>query len=249
MDVERFTAELPALFDDFPRSMHPRGAGSAAGEAGDAQRKDRGASGTPRRRFDDVIDGVPNLATENILALLNLAGSLLAPGESYVEVGTYRGASLIGAMRGNTGDFVAIDAFVFGEHEVRGRRLPAASRPALEENLHRFGSESATILEGDAFELLEGGALGDRRVGVYYYDGPHGYDDQLRGVRAIEPWLADEALVVIDDEDWDEVAQATRDYLAAQPRARLLFDIPGEAGDSLQWWDGVAVLGWSSDRG
>ena len=106
MDVERFTAELPALFDDFPRSLRPRG-----------------------RRFDDVIEGVPNLAAENVLALLNLAASLLAPGESYVEVGTYRGASLIGAMRGNTGDFVAIDAFVFGEHEVRGRQLPAASRP------------------------------------------------------------------------------------------------------------------------
>src|SRR5919109_384914 len=192
MDVDRFAAELPELFEDFPRSPIPCG-----------------------RRFDDVIDGIPNLATENVLALLNLAASLLGPGESYVEVGSFYGASLIGAMRGNTGDFVAIDRFSFDVPEVRGRPLPKASRAGLEESLARFGAEDATILEGDAFELLEGGALGDRKVGVYYWDGPHDYDGQLRGMRAVEPWLADDAVIVIDDYDWEAVAKATHAYVAA----------------------------------
>src|SRR4029453_367475 len=62
------------------------------------------------------------------------------------------------------------------------------SRAGLEENLRRFGAGRATILEGDSFEVLEGGALGDRRVGVYYYDGAHDYDAQMRGLRAVEPW-------------------------------------------------------------
>src|SRR3954452_10236163 len=196
MDVERFAAELPALFEDFPRSRHPNGT-----------------------RFDDVIAGVPNLAEENVLALLNLAASLLGPGESYVEVGSYYGASLIGAMRGNEGDFVAIDRFSFDVAEVRGRRLPRASRAGLEESLRRFGEERATILEGDAFELVEGGALGERRVGVWYYDGPHDYDSQLRGLRMVEPWLADKAVIVVDDYDWDEVRGGPAEYLAGQPRA------------------------------
>jgi protein O-GlcNAc transferase len=223
MDVERFAVELPRLFDDFPRSEHPSG-----------------------RRFDDVITGIPNLAEENVLALLNLAASLLGPGESYVEVGSYYGASLIGAMRGNAGDFVAIDRFSFEEHEVKGRKLPPASREGLEESLRSFGCEGAVILEGDAFEVLEGGALGDRRVGVYYYDGPHDYESQVRGLRAIEPWLADEALLVVDDHDWEHVTRATRDYLAAEPRARLLLEIGGEPKGQPQWWEGVAVLGWKS---
>jgi hypothetical protein len=128
---------------------------------------------------------------------------------------------------------------------VSGRQLPAASRAGLDESLRRFGAERATILEGDAFEVLDGGALGDRRVGVYYYDGPHDYDSQLRGLRGIEPWLARRALVIVDDQDWDDVARATRDYLAAQPRARVLFEIPGEGGDLPQWWAGMAVLGWT----
>lgn len=225
MDVERFVAELPDLFDDFPRSPRPRG-----------------------RRFDDVLASVPNLAEENVLALLNLAASLLSPGESYVEVGAYYGASLVAAMRANVGDFVAIDAFTFQPSEVRGRILPAASRAGLEETLRRFGADRATILEGDAFALLERGSLGDRRVGVYYYDGSHAYEHQLRGLRAIEPWLAQEALLVVDDHDWEQVARATRDYLADEPRARLLVEIGGADRGQPWWWEGVAVLGWRSER-
>jgi hypothetical protein len=169
----------------------------------------------------------------------------MAPGESYVEVGTYYGASLLGAMRGNKGDFVAVDLFSFEPREVKGRKLPAASREGLEENLSRFGLEGATILEGDAFEVIEGGALGTRHVGVYYYDGPHDYDSQVRGLQAIEQWLADEALLVVDDHDWDHVARATDDYLAQQPRARKLFELGGADQGQPQWWEGVAVLGWT----
>jgi protein O-GlcNAc transferase len=220
VDADRFAAELPGLFDDYPRSETPRG-----------------------RRFDDVIEGIPNLATENVLALLNLAASQLGPGESYVEVGSFYGASLIGAMRDNDGDFVAIDRFSFDVPEVRGRPLPKASRAGLEASLARFGAGSASILEGDAFELIEGGALGDRRVGVYYWDGPHDYEGQLRGMRAVEPWLAHDALIVVDDYDWDAVAEATHDYVAAEPRAELLVEIGGEAVGQAWWWDGVAVVG------
>jgi predicted O-methyltransferase YrrM len=221
MNVDRFVAELPRLFDDFPASPHPIG-----------------------RRFDDVIAGLPNLAEENVLALLNLAASLLGDGESYVEVGSLFGASLIGAMRENAGDFVAIDNFAFPAIEVSGRKIPPADRAELEKNLRRFGAERATIIEGDAFEVIEGGKLGDRKVGVYYFDGPHDHDSQVRGLRSVEPWLADQALLVVDDHDWEQVERATADYLAAQPRAESLFVIPGADKGSPQWWAGVAVLGW-----
>ena len=66
----------------------------------------------------------------------------------------------------------------------------------------------------------------------------------MRGLRAIEPWLADEALLIVDDHDWEEVTRATRDYLDSQPKAGLLFEIGGESKGQPQWWEGMAVLGW-----
>jgi len=225
VDVERFARELPELFDDFPRSDHPNG-----------------------RRFDDVVEGVPNLAEENNLALVDLAAALLEPGESYVEAGTYMGASLIAAMRGNEGrDFVALDNFAFDETiEVKGRTLPGTTRAKLEANLDRFGVRGATILEGDTLELLRGGALGDRRVGVFYYDASHAYEDTVGALRAVEPYLADHALLLVDDYDWDEVGRATRDYVEGQPKARMLLEIGGERKGLPQWWEGVAAIAWTA---
>ena len=91
MDADRFLRELPALFEDFPTSEHPRD-----------------------RRFAPMADGIENLARENNFALLNLAASCLGPDEAYVEVGVFHGASLISAMLGNEGRrFIGIDSFDF----------------------------------------------------------------------------------------------------------------------------------------
>lgn len=214
MDVGRFLDELPRSFDEFPRSELPRDP-----------------------RFADVLDAVPGLAKPNNLALLNLAVSLLPAGESYVEVGTFRGTSLISALLGNDGtDAVAIDDFSFRD----------GSRDELEANLERFGlAGRAAVLEGDAFRLIPEGRLGDRRVGVYYYDAGHSYEQQLEGLRMVEPWLADEALLIVDDSDWEQVGRATGDYLAAQPRADLVLAIDGKDRGQPWWWEGMHLIHWT----
>jgi predicted O-methyltransferase YrrM len=91
VDSDRFLAELPQLFDDYPRSEHP-----------------------VDRRFAPIADEVENLARENNLALLNLAARCLEGEEAYVEVGVFHGASLIAAMLGNEEKrFAGIDSFAF----------------------------------------------------------------------------------------------------------------------------------------
>ena len=213
MDPRRFASELPGRFADFPNSRRPGGV-----------------------RFDDVIAGVENLSTENNLALLNLAAALLEPGEAYVEVGCYAGASLIGAMRGNEGrDFVAIDDFAW------------VGRERVEANLERFGASGASIIAGDAFEVLESDALDGRAVGVLFWDADHSHDGQLRGLRLIEPRLARKALVIVDNADGAAVRRAVEDWLREQPRASPLLEIAGRTHGAPWWHDGVRVLAWDRD--
>jgi len=112
MDSERFLRELPRLFDDFPRSEHPRD-----------------------RRFARIAEEVENLAKENNFALLNLAASCLEEREAYVEVGVFHGASLIAAMLGNEDRrFVGIDSFDFRDATLDGveRNLAAFGLPRPE---------------------------------------------------------------------------------------------------------------------
>ena len=212
MNADRFLEELQALFDDFPRSEHPRD-----------------------RRFQPVAEGVTNLATENTLALLNVAASLLGPGEVYVEVGVYHGASLIASMLGN-GDkrFVGIDSFGFRD----------ASVETVEANLERFGLPRPEILVGDAFELVPAGAIEELSVGVWYYDAAHNFDAQVRGLRIAEPLLVPGALMIVDDTDWERVERAMDAYLAEQPRATRILTIDGKSRGQPQWWEGMQVLRW-----
>jgi predicted O-methyltransferase YrrM len=185
-------------------------------------------------RFAEILETVPGLAQPNNLALLNVAARCLGAGESYVEVGTYRGTSLISAHLGNEGDFVALDNWSLGD----------GSREQLDANLERYGVK-ATMLEGDAFETLRNGALGDRTVGVYYYDNGHEYEQQLDGMRLIEPYLASPSLVIVDDTDWERVERAVDDYLAEQPRATEIFRADGKDRGHPEWWEGMRVLRWT----
>jgi predicted O-methyltransferase YrrM len=184
-------------------------------------------------RFAEILESVPGLAQPSNLALLNVAARCLSEGESYVEVGTYHGTSLVAAMLGNEGEFVAIDNWSLGD----------GSREQLDANLTRYGLD-ATILEGDAFETLRSGALAGRSVGAYYYDNGHAYEQQLDGMRLIEPYLASPALVIVDDTDWEKVERAVDDYLEQQPRATEIYRAEGKDRGHPEWWEGMRVLRW-----
>lgn len=184
-----------------------------------------------------MLEEVENLASENVLALLNLAASTVEPDEAYVEVGVFHGASLVAAMLGNGGRrFVGIDSFAFRD----------ASLERVERNLERFGLPRPELLVGDAFELVGQGALGDTRIGVWYYDAAHDYAAQLEGLRIAEPLLAPGALVIVDDTDWERVERALEDYLAEQPRARRILALDGKDRGAPQWWEGMQVLEWAA---
>jgi len=182
-------------------------------------------------RFEEILEDVPGLAKANNLALLNVAARCLGAGEHYVEVGTFRGTSLISAMQHNDGLFVAVDNW----------SKEGGDNHQLVSNLDRYGLR-ATIVDGDAFDTLRRGLPSP--IGVYYYDAGHEYEEQLDGLRLVEPYLASPALLIVDDTDWERVKRAVDDYLAAQPRATEIYRADGSDHDHPEWWYGMRVLRW-----
>ena len=77
-------------------------------------------------RFQAVLDDVPGLAKPNNLALLHVAARCLGEGEVYLEVGTFHGTSLISAMLGNDGEFVALDNWSMAEGSREQERISLA---------------------------------------------------------------------------------------------------------------------------
>ncbi len=217
MDISTFQQRLPALYGGDLYAEHP-----------------------VDRRFRELMDDVPGMASENKLALLNLAASLLDSGETYLEVGSFKGLSIIAAMLGNPEPrFVAVESFrEFGvDREETGAELLA--------NLERWGvRDRLTVHEEDCFRLFGKPGLLEGPVGAYFYDGFHGSMAQYLAMGMVEPILADRALVIVDDASWPVVARATARFVRGHPRFRLLYDLQSERDFDPKWWCGVKVYAY-----
>ena len=216
MDVEAFAAELPRRFDGDVRAAHP-----------------------VDRRFADVVERVPGMTTEHALTVLDLAVAGLGEGECYLEVGSYRGRSVVGAMLDNPGrPAVAVESFAeFGVE-------PARARAEVETTLRAFGlADRVRLVVGDAFRRLDRSSV-PAPVGVYFYDGAHSRVAQYLGLAMAEPLLAERALVLVDDWSWPQVRSATEAYLKRHPGYHVVADLSADTDFDPRWCNGLLVLAW-----
>ncbi len=194
------------------------------------------------RRFFDSCPAVPGLTSIRNQKLLNLAFSCLEPDEAYLEVGTYLGKTLISAMRGNPPrQAYACDNF--------SQFTPSNSHEGLLRNLHTSGLDAGVAFyNADFLEVLTPDKIAVP-VGLYFYDGAHDEESQYLAIKRVEPLLAREAAVIVDD--W-RFAEDSRSYAKAGTEKaigessnewKVLYELGARHnGDRRMWWNGVGVF-------
>lgn len=217
MHLNDFVGKLPTLWEGDPHNEHwPR-----------------------ERKFGKVIRETEGMATENKLALLNFAASCLSAGETYLEIGAFRGTTIIGAALGNLDNrFLTIDNF----SEFDGQA------DECRRNLDRFGCSHVQLIEGDAWEVLRRGSV-PSPVGVYFYDGRHMFRDQWAALERVEPLLADEAVVVIDDTEIRRAAAANELYTRDRPEYERIARFRSPWNGEPRWWNGLEVFAYRRASG
>jgi len=189
----------------------------------------------------DPCPDVEGMTSIKVQQLLNLAFRFVDEGQCYLEVGTYKGKSLISALINNPPVPVfACDNF----SQFEGNELEATLT-----NLRRYGlQDKVTFYECDFLEVYSPEKL-PIPVGLYFYDGAHEEEPQYLAVKKVEPILADEALVIIDD--WCTAADSPFRAKAGTLRAvresshqwRLMYELPARFNmDRAMWWNGLGVL-------
>lgn len=121
----------------------------------------------------DVLTG---LSGEKLVGLLQrLTGTLDSSKECYLEVGVFQGLTLLETAGANSGvDCYGVDNFAFFDKDKTNLSLVTSRRSAL-------GIENAHIINLDyelAFAELEK-HIGQKKIGVYFVDGPHDYRSQI----------------------------------------------------------------------
>jgi hypothetical protein len=149
----------------------------------------------------------------------------------YLEIGTYKGASLTSALYNNNPEYhAAIDSF-------RGFEWMANE---FYENCRKVLGYDPNFFNADCFALdpLEKGI---KDINIYYYDGNHSREDTAKSLPYYYDCLADEFIYIVDDFNRAEVStgvfEALRDTDVKIDFVKILparFD-----GDLENWWSGV----------
>ncbi len=221
MDYQRFIQQLPTLYDNWgDEVVHPKAPA-----------------------FQAILQRIQGMTTANVLQLLNFAVACMEPGEVYCEVGCFQGSTLTGALL-NHPDRMAYAIDNFSEFDATHE-----NQSKLLQNLAAFGLDEQVFFCDQDFEAfftdLRSLDTPDR-IGVYLYDGAHDYRSQLMGLLLAKPFLADRALIIVDDSNWDPVQQANWDFIAAHPQCSLLLDLPTPGNGHPTFWNGLQILSWDA---
>lgn len=186
-------------------------------------------------RFLPVVESIHCMSRPRVYAVLNAAVSCMAPGEIYLEVGTYQGGSAVSALLENEAKGIFVDSFQ--------EFTQTNNFDITQGNLRRFAVDDRAILYDMDFQTYFRAKTPDFKIQVYYYDGAHGYEVQLAGMEAAWNYLANDALILVDDYTYPEVVRAVNQFItnhAGQVKIQFVVNVP-DNNDPI-WWNGCVVL-------
>lgn len=222
MDIRKFLSELDQVFPGNPQDT----------DAVDPQ-------------WQRLVDEVDGFTSANELAVLNLAARIMPENEAYLEVGTFKGRSLCGVVQGIKGKtFYAIENYLeFG-------MLGLDAQQVMKDNLATWAAGTdIRFVEDDCFRAMTKPGLIDRPIGVYFYDGAHTHLSHWLALGVVEPLLADEALVFVDDASWPMVQTAHRRYMNKHRGWELIETWDAKVTDDPRWANGLHALSFRRPSG
>jgi ubiquinone/menaquinone biosynthesis C-methylase UbiE len=191
--------------------------------------------------FAEILEQVKQPTTVNFLQLLSAAAEYLETGETFCEIGCLAGANLIGILTEH-GDRLAYGVDFFStEDEVVEENIEL-----LQANLEEFGLLERVCFAhqtvDDFFADLTEARIEDR-FGLYIYNFAIDYRQVLMSLLLARDFLADQALIIVNNSDIPEVRRAVADFLTCQPSAKILLDWQSIGKDAFGN-QGLGIIAW-----
>ncbi len=187
-----------------------------------------------------IVD-IEGLSSHRVCNFLNQLVSRMQPEECYLEMGTWKGRTLLSAAVNNPSRLcIGCDMFrTWGRFTGMG----ILAKRALMQNIERYRERGAEVR---FFHMSSREFFREPRipspVGVYFYDGDHSYSGTFHGILAGSAFLAERAVLLVDDWNDSTIRKATEDALAQANLACLWrASLPGEHGP-IGWWNGVGAF-------
>jgi hypothetical protein len=175
---------------------------------------------------------IPRMSTFAIGAIINQAVFQMDDDCCFLNVGVWHGFTLLAGMMQNPDKrCIGVDNF----SEYGGPREDFLNRF----NLYRGPNHH--FYEMDYVKYFS--KIHKGRIGVYFYDGEHSYNNQLKGMLLAEPYFSDNCVILVDDTNWIQPKQATRYFINnSRHKYHVLLDRTTAGNGHPSWWNGVIVF-------
>jgi hypothetical protein len=192
-------------------------------------------SGVPKIQLD-----IPGLTSVRVQTLLN---SIAKGVGSYLEVGTYLGATACAAMKDNSLNVFLIDNWKEITQPLDPKiSLPLANKESCIVNLEKYKDNcNVTLFDCDMFEAPID--LLTNQVQMFFYDGPHDEISTFEAVRYFYSCFTDEAVLIFDDANWEGVVQGANRGIADMG-GKVVYKkiILNEQENVDEWWNGLYIV-------
>ena len=197
------------------------------------------------------LEGVTGLSGDKLVGLLQRCAQIVmnADNACYLELGVFQGLTL-------TSVATAVPSMMcFGIDNFSQFDPDGENRSIVEQRLNKHTSGNSSLINADFEEALLSlrQYIGDREVALYFIDGPHDYRSQYISLDFARQYLSNEAIVLVDDSNYEHVRRANHDWLKANPDFALLYEAYTPSHPSnmtedservvrLGWWNGINVI-------
>ena len=192
-----------------------------------------------RSGVPSIFLDIPGLTSPRVQTLLN---SLAQGVETYLEVGSYQGATLCAILQDNPITAVAIDNWQDQIQSQNGEVAEPNDINLFFENIEKHrGNSIVNVLNSDLFEVDTSPMQNSMRM--FFYDGPHDEESVKRAVQHYWPALTDEAVLVFDDANWRGVVDGAREGInSCEGIAVYEKMLLNSEENKNEWWNGLYIV-------
>ena len=192
-------------------------------------------SGVPKLKVD-----VPGLTSPRVQTVLN--GIAKGVG-SYLEIGSYLGATLCSVIKDNPINAIAVDNWIEQIQPQTGKDLPANNFETFKANVEKYQPSSGDLTVINADMLSVDTTPWTKQIQMFFYDGPHDAESTASAVKHYWNTFSNEVVLIFDDANWAGVVEGAREAIN-ECEGLVTYEkiLLNSEENPNEWWNGLYIL-------
>ncbi len=186
------------------------------------------------QNFSNRMKSIEGMSTIANAWIINQIASNLDQNQNYVNIGCWKGFSLIAGMINTKCSVYGVDNFTWID----------APRKEFYDNFNNYKNDNKHFFyEGDYIKFLQQWDKKQKYIDFYFFDGPHTYKDQYQSLDLASNFFRKGSIILVDDTNWQEPREATKDFISNHAsKYEILHDLKCNHARHPTYWNGLIIF-------